>query len=126
MIYTSYFDNIKNLPKHIIPVSIAGKAPEWYHGFEYKKLAPKRWFFDEWKKNHDDDFYIRHYKEEVLDKLNWLDVYDEICDKLEASGIFHYDICLICYELPNEFCHRNLVRHWFNKNFIACEEWKND
>ena len=41
MIYTSYFAQLRNLPENIIPVSICGKAPNWYHGYQYKKLAPK-------------------------------------------------------------------------------------
>ena len=41
MLYTSYFAKLKKLPKHIIPISICGKAPAWYTGLQYKKLAPK-------------------------------------------------------------------------------------
>lgn len=32
MIYTTYFANLKKLPKDILPISIAGKAPDWYNG----------------------------------------------------------------------------------------------
>ena len=51
MIYTSYFAKLKSLPENIIPISICGKAPDWYKGLQYKKLAPKYDFFMEWKKN---------------------------------------------------------------------------
>lgn len=40
-LFTSYFGKLKSLPKSIIPISICGKAPEWYKGPQYKKLAPK-------------------------------------------------------------------------------------
>ena len=50
MIYTSYFDNLKNLPRNIIPISICGQAPDWYTGRQYKKLAPKLSFFMKWEK----------------------------------------------------------------------------
>ena len=50
MIYTTYFAQLRNLPESIIPVSICGKAPSWYKGFQYKKLAPKYDFFMEWKR----------------------------------------------------------------------------
>ena len=49
-IYTSYFAKLRSLPENIIPISICGKAPEWYTGLQYKKLAPKYGFFMEWKK----------------------------------------------------------------------------
>ena len=32
------------------------------------------------------------------------------------------DIILLCYERPSEFCHRQLVREWFNNNGFKCEE----
>ena len=52
MIYTGYFDKIDEYEqKGLVPVSIAGKAPENYHGFEYRKLAPK---YDWWQKWHDE------------------------------------------------------------------------
>lgn len=41
MIYTTYFANLKRLPQDVVPISICGKATEWYDGLQYKKLAPK-------------------------------------------------------------------------------------
>ena len=71
MIYTSYFAKLKELESHnIIPISICAKAPDWYKGLQYKKLAPKYGFFMEWKKNHDNDYYIEHFQSEVLDGLD--------------------------------------------------------
>ena len=37
MIYTTYFAQLRNLPKNIIPISICAKAPSWYNGLQYKK-----------------------------------------------------------------------------------------
>lgn len=51
MIYTTYFAKLRNLPSNIIPISICAKAPSWYTGLQYKKLAPKYNFFTEWKKH---------------------------------------------------------------------------
>ena len=48
MIYTSYFAKLNKLPNNIIPISICGKAPDWYKGLQYKKLAPKYDFFIKW------------------------------------------------------------------------------
>jgi hypothetical protein len=39
-------------------------------GAWYRKPAPKYGFFQEWKINKDNDFYIEHYQKEVLDELN--------------------------------------------------------
>ena len=39
MIYTSYFAKLRSLPENIVPVSICGKAPDWYKGLQYKNLS---------------------------------------------------------------------------------------
>ena len=133
MIYTSYFANLKSLPENIIPISICGKAPDWYNGLQYKKLAPKHNFFMEWKKNHDNDYYFKCFNEQVLEELSVVRVnndlqllipYDIRC-KMQHSVAYSPDwhIALICYEKPSDFCHRNLVADWLNKNGIPCEEW---
>ena len=33
------------------------------------------------------------------------------------------DIALLCYEKPDDFCHRHLVADWLNKNGYKCEEY---
>ena len=123
MIYTSYFDNLKNLPKNIIPISICGQAPDWYIGRQYKKLAPKYKFFMEWKENKDNNYYIKCFNEQVLDKLDPEKVAYELL--ITTSGA-KPDVCLLCYEKPNEFCHRHLVAKWLDDNGFKCEEWSNN
>lgn len=136
LLYTSYFAQLRNLPENVIPISICGKAPEWYNGLQYKKVAPKYGFFMEWKKNHDNDYYIEHYNEEVLSKLNPRGVIDEIYNLLsdEAKDIIKQEglyktrsqkihVALICYEKPSDFCHRHLLAEWLTKVGFPCEEW---
>lgn len=114
---TSYFANIKNIPDDYELISICGKAPDWYTGLQYKKLAPKLAFFLEWKQNKDNDFYIRHFNDEVLSKLNAIEIYNTLFSKTNKDKI-----CLLCYEQPGDFCHRHLVADWFNSHGIKCEE----
>ena len=121
MIYTSYFAKLKSLPDNIIPISICGKVPDWYKGRQYKKLAPKYEFFIKWKDNHDNDYYIKCFNEQVLGKLDPLKTAYELL--ITTSGA-KKDVCLLCYEKPSDFCHRHLVADWLNKNGIKCEEYK--
>lgn len=121
MIYTSYFANLRKLPENIIPISICGKAPDWYKGLQYKKLAPKYDFFIKWKENHDNDYYIKCYKEQVLNKLNVEDVIFDLVGILDVNE--DIDIALLCYEKPGDFCHRHLVSNWLNENGYTCEEY---
>lgn len=122
MIYTSYFGNLRNIPDGMVPIAICGKSPDWYKGLEYKKLAPKYKFFMEWKQNHDNDFYIEHFNEEVLDTLDVNTVVSEL-ERLRDTVNDCEDIVLLCYEKPGDFCHRHLVADWFNENGIPCKEW---
>lgn len=138
MIYTSFYDNVKNLPDNIIPVAISGWIPDDFEGIRYKKLAPKYKFFMEWKENKDNDFYVFHFNTEVLEQLNIKIVIDEITNKLPEyikeylnknnetiCNSKKYSIAFICYEKPDEFCHRHLVRDWFIENNIFCCEYLN-
>ena len=119
MICTTYFANLRNLPKDVIPISICGKAPDWYKGIQYKKLAPKYGFFMEWKQNHDNDFYIEHFQKEVLDTLNINDVITQLYKLSEGK-----DIALVCYEKSTDFCHRHLVANWIEEvGLLDCKEF---
>ena len=125
MIYTSYFAKLKELENHnIIPISICGKAPDWYKGLQYKKLTPKYGFFMEWKKNHDNDYYIEHFQKEVLDELDATEVVLDFSRMIYGFNVGENDIVLICYEKPSDFCHRHLVADWLNQNGFKCEEWR--
>jgi uncharacterized protein (DUF488 family) len=106
---TSYFAKSANHPN---AVSIAGKTPSWYHGREYKKLAPKYAFFKKYKEDGDQSYYIEHYYKEVLNKLDP----EKVLKELGANAL------LLCYETPEKFCHRHLVAQWFKDTlgiFIA-------
>lgn len=133
MIYTTYFSKVKDLPENVIPISICGKAPAGWTGLQYKKLAPKYSFFKVWKETHDDDYYIEHYEEEVLKPLNAKRIVHELYELAtkKAYANFGYsmtgeeppEIALVCYEKPENFCHRHLVSGWFIKNGFESGEF---
>lgn len=118
MIYTCYFAKMKSLPNSVVTISICGKAPEWYHGHQYKKLAPKYEFFKKWQETHDNEYYIRCFKEQVLSGLDPKEVVSEL---ISLAGT--EDIALICYEKPGDFCHRHLVAQWLKEAGYAVEEY---
>lgn len=126
MIYTSYFGQLRNLPDTMVPIAICGGIPNWYSGLWYRKLAPKYKFFMEWKENHDNEYYIKCFNEQVLNGLNAVDIVTELYQLMLANDIDSKEknICLLCYEKPEDFCHRHLVADWLTKNGIECKEWK--
>ena len=104
---TSYFANLKRIEK---PLSICGKAPEWYGGPQFKLLAPKWGFFSAYKAGEiDEEGYTKHFKHEVLDLLDPTIVYHLILKNHTER------VSLLCYEKPGEFCHRRLVAEWFQE-----------
>lgn len=122
MIYTSYFAKLSKLPANITPIAICGKSPEWYKGIQYKKLAPKWSFFSVWKQTHDNEYYIKHFNEEVLNTLNVETVIKELYSLANKSQ--DEDIVLICYEKPGDFCHRHLVADWLTSHGYPVEEYR--
>lgn len=117
MIYTSYFGAIRKLPHSIIPISICGKVPKSWNGLQYRKLSPKYNFFMEWKRMHDNEFYIQHFNDEVLSQLDPNKVVEDLY-KLSGGK----DVALICYEIPSDFCHRHLVAKWLSEHGHSCHE----
>jgi len=87
-------------------VSIAGKAPNWYKGKQFRALAPKYWFFKKYKEDNDEKFYTEQYQKEVLDKLDPKEVFEYLGE----------DAILLCWEKTGKFCHRHLIADWLMKN----------
>ena len=100
---TSYY--AKNA-EHPNAVSIAGRAPDWYHGREYKKLAPKLSFFIKYKKDGDEEFYTEQFYKEILDKLDPQEIFEDLGE----------NAVILCWEKPGKFCHRYIVAEWLSKN----------
>ncbi|AVV51445.1 DUF488 family protein, N3 subclade [Leptospira santarosai] len=112
-VYTSYFANVRKLPEHIVPISIARYARYW-KGLKYFPLAPDA---DTLK------MPLEEYTDRFLTKLSKLSVETVILE----LGILSEgkDFALLCYEKPGDFCHRRLVAEWIEeKTGIKIEEYK--
>jgi uncharacterized protein (DUF488 family) len=100
---------MKNL---LVPgIAICGKSPDWFTGKQYKKLAPKWSFFKDYKDGVIDSAeYTQLYYDLVLSKLNPYVVLNELIDLNGGSD----DFALLCYERPDDFCHRHIVAGWLS------------
>lgn len=126
MIYTSYYANIKNLPQDMTFVSISGDGGNIvkFDGACYKTLAPKWGFWKQWHDNigkvseeENNSFYIEEFNKQVLKGLSQ----EEVARDLRAK--FGENVVLLCYEKPDEFCHRHIVGEWFRRAQIPVEEF---
>ena len=116
MIFTGYYAKLKEYENAgLQPLSIAGKAPDFYKGPQFKSLAPEYKMFMDWKKGKIDNM---GYTSIFLEHLNTLD--KEAVRRMLTS--FDKDGILLCYEKPGEFCHRHIVADWLESNF----GWKID
>ena len=122
MIYTSYFGKLKSLPKNIVPVAICGGLPEWYHGAWYKKLAPTWKIWKHQNETHDEVRYRETYFPTVLAKLNQDTVVEELNEFIRNYPL-GTEIALICYEKPEDFCHRHLVAEWLQEAGYQVQEY---
>lgn len=145
MIYTSYFANISKLPRFTIPISIALKPiPNWA-GLQYRPLNPTPEILYNWKVYHNTEKYCADYYKDVLATLSPNIVVRELhektiqelenlhltflLDRLDqtSSKVWNskdVNIALLCYEKPEDFCHRHLVAEWLTKYGFLCSEYK--
>ena len=126
MIYTSYFAQLRNLSKDIIPISICGKAPNWYNGYEYKRVAPNYNILMKYKQDYNEQDYIKNFNEQILNNITINEFVNDLIELLEIRKGQKVNICLLCYEKPIDFCHRHLVEKWLNENGLKCEEWRKE
>lgn len=111
MIFTGYYAKLKQYEQAgLQPVSIAGRAPEFYKGPQYKALAPEYKMFMDWKKGKIDD---DQYTEIFTKRLNTL---DKEAVRNMLTKWFDKDVILLCYEKTGDFCHRHIVASWVEDN----------
>lgn len=119
VIYTSYFAQLKKVKN---PISIALWKPKWYNGPELLSLAPTKNILTTWKNsnqsNADWQNYITSYTNEVLNKIDVNILLNQI-KQIYPSENF---VTLLCYEKPEDYCHRHIVSEWLNKNNITSNE----
>ena len=107
--------NYKNCDNDYRNVSISGDRGKEanYIGECYPDLAPKKEFWSIWHNNigiiseeENTKYYVEEYYKQVLSKLDPSKVHHDLEDKI-----------LLCYEDPDEFCHRHIVASWIKLLF---------
>lgn len=139
MLYTSYFGQMKNFPSSFVPVAICAKPPIWFHGAHYKGVAPSYGCLMDYKDNGNVEAYKLRYHAETLDKLSAdailrgiFQVLPESVKNALESDTYHWTqnplvhIVLLCFEKPDEFCHRDLVSDKLNECGYKCLEWRKE
>jgi uncharacterized protein (DUF488 family) len=109
-----YTSNYARHAKDPNAVCISVKAPYWYKGKAYYPLAPT-WELVRAKKAGEID-----EKEYTIRYLQLLE--DRGLDPKKVAEELGDGAIMLCYESPKDFCHRQIVSWWMNKNGISVEE----
>ena len=109
-IYTGNYENCKT--GNVISISRDKGEDANYEGKSYTKLAPGKGFWKEWLNNKgkisDEEnnlFYMQKYYETVISNLDAEEVFEELSS-------YGDNLIMLCYEKPDDFCHRFLVAAW--------------
>lgn len=120
MYYISYFANMKNIPKDVEVVGIVYSMPKGLEGKHRNitDLAPTSQIIRLWKSGKITwNEYCYLYYRDVLAQLDFKDIVEQLGDK---------DVCMCCYEVNGTYCHRYLVKKWFEINGIEVVEINNE
>ena len=113
MIKTSYFANWRNFPKDFIPIAITCFPPKNWNGLVISALAPSKELLYSYKNLLIDNIIFEYkYIEELKDKGI---TQEKILTHIPNKTLF------LCYEKPEDFCHRHILVKWLGFNSEECE-----
>lgn len=133
MIFTSYFSMIRNFPSNVTPIGISRWEPKWYTGLNDKTVSPSKEILSLYKGDSiDEESYTSAYKDE-LSKVD-LDAFmgrinsavEFTADNLPVSESHTDHVALLCYEKPDDFCHRHILASILTEKGIPCREITKD
>lgn len=124
-IYTSYFANAKKIKDAAVLVGICAKPPQGFKDVNIHELAPTLSMMRQYKESYDENLFISLYKNNILKPLEQeRKNIVAFLERLAAAANKQY-VVLLCYEKPEDFCHRHLVAEWLSEELgYTIEEWK--
>ena len=117
MIFTSYYSNSRNFPTGVKTISISIFPPKWFKAdISGIELAPSKELLLATKRGEVSNAeYEEIYIRETLSSLNPKDIYRKY-----NGGVF------LCYETPEDFCHRQIVLRWLREAGFDVTEMKKE
>jgi hypothetical protein len=115
MIFTSYFANERRVDPKRRRVSIARYSPSGIGMESYPPLIPSK-------------SLLSSFKNGSVDEAGYEDVFrKENLSRLDPSKVFRdlNESVLFCYEKPEDFCHRKIIRKWLAEAGYLSLEYKN-
>lgn len=114
MVFTSYYANIENIDESRELFSISRTTPDGISISSDMRLAPTKQILTLLKERRITvDQYVDMYVQDVLSLFNPQKIAKE-----------HKGKVLLCYESPDDFCHRKIVRKWLARSGKLSLEYK--
>ena len=111
-LFTGYFANTNKYLKAVyVPVSIAGKTPDFFKGERWVDFAPRKELFSKWKSGEISDI---EYGREYIKYLETIPE-EDIEELRNLTKTARYVMC--CYEKTGDFCHRNYLALFLRKKY---------
>lgn len=113
-VYTSYYQKFAHNPQGLIPVRVSTSIPQWFPYIceELPELYPGWELVNGIKGGtltHEE--YERRYKERLSGMVRQEIILKLIQISKQNGG---RDVVLLCYERPEDFCHRHFIAEWLN------------
>jgi uncharacterized protein YeaO (DUF488 family) len=125
-LYTTYLANMKKVSRDkMIMVFVARFAPKAMNLdnreiVQFTQLSPSPMLLGDWKKGVITwEVFETRFLEEIENRTLALSTIDVIADKIKNRG---RDICLVCFEKDNNFCHRRILAEYIKDKYGI--EWE--
>jgi len=112
-IKTSYFAALNRIPDTYMPIAISRFTPKGTYLQRFIELAPPVWLLNKAKAGISNEQYRSLFFEHVLSKLSK----EKVLQDLQRLS-YGKDIVLLCYEKPEDICHRHYVAEWLGAEEI--------
>lgn len=138
-IYTSFYSNFNKIPKKYLCVGISRYIPKEFQTTEIDNflytpnniLSPSEKLLSDIKQGKiTQEEYARRYYTEIGQGMRMLgfsnsnEYFAKMISTFETYNDEGFEaLVLMCYEKPQEFCHRHLLSALMRKNGIDVTEW---
>lgn len=136
--YTSYYAKYKEIPKDYMCIGISRVCPfkDWnisgtfpnFIFYKNNELAPSEDLLSGYKDGkYTEQDYKRIYVTQVFNWFKDLNMtVGEWAERLAEIFYGYRAVVFLCYETPDKFCHRHILRKFMNLQGIDCEEFDID
>lgn len=121
--YTGYYSKYREyVDTGLLPVSISRFTPPTVPAIlHFEPFKPSEQLLWRWKRDASWSDFVAEYRNTVLAPMVFTDTIRQLAELCPLEGMI-----LMCYEGPNEHCHRHIVSAWLNEHGIDCSEYRFD